>query len=264
VLFLSHASGDREVAGWVHERLRAEGFTALFLDFDPEQGIPPGRDWEQDLYAQLRKCDGLIFLASSTSVRSAWCFAEVALARSLSRPVFPLVLEPNVNLPLLADVQRVDLEADGSGIARLVAGLRAAGLDARAGFAWDGQRSPYPGLAAFDIATRRCSSDGPPRPSTSSSCCSRRCSRDGTASSPSSAPRAAGSRRCCAPACCRGCSSHPAVGQPEPQRGRMGTVRAWPALPADLPRPAARRRCTAGRGRRSIPGVREHGGTYGR
>src|SRR5688572_8894081 len=33
----------------VAQRLQVEGFAALFLDFDPADGIPAGRDWEQEL-----------------------------------------------------------------------------------------------------------------------------------------------------------------------------------------------------------------------
>jgi hypothetical protein len=92
-LFISHSSHDREAAERVAQRLRVEGFAALFLDFDPADGIPAGRDWERELFAQLRKTDGVIFLASAASVPSQWCFAELRLARSLGRPVFPLRLE---------------------------------------------------------------------------------------------------------------------------------------------------------------------------
>jgi hypothetical protein len=68
---------------WVVERLR----TAGFVDFDPEQGIPAGRSWERELYAQLRRIDAVILLASEASVASRWCFAQLSLARSLGRPV---------------------------------------------------------------------------------------------------------------------------------------------------------------------------------
>src|SRR5918994_4333456 len=108
-LFISHSSSDRDAAQRLGERLRAEGFAALFLDFDPEQGIPAGRNWERELYAQLRKSDAVIFLASAASVASRWCFAELSLARSLGKPVFPVRLQPRVELPLLADVQWTDL-----------------------------------------------------------------------------------------------------------------------------------------------------------
>src|SRR3954452_20025646 len=93
-VFISHSSQDRTVTKQVAERLRAAGFAALFVDFDPEQGIPAGRSWERELYAQLRKTDAVIFLASEASVASRWCSIEIGLARSLGRPVFPVRLQP--------------------------------------------------------------------------------------------------------------------------------------------------------------------------
>jgi hypothetical protein len=153
-VFVSHSSRDRAVTELVVERLRAAGLAALFVDFDPEHGIPAGRNWERELYAQLRRTEAVIFLASDTSVASRWCFAELSLARSLGRPVFPLRLQPGVGLQPLADVQWVELTNPGSadaepGLVRLLAGLGAAGLDPADSFAWDPRRSPYPGLMPF-------------------------------------------------------------------------------------------------------------------
>src|SRR3954469_10022523 len=148
-IFVSHSSRDRLVTERVVAQLRAAGFAALFVDFDPEQGIPAGRSWERELYAQLRRTDAVIFLASEASVASRWCFAELSLARSLGRPVFPLRLQPGVGLPLLADVQWTDLTDPEPGLTRLLAGLRTAGLDPADSFAWDPNRSPYPGLVPF-------------------------------------------------------------------------------------------------------------------
>src|SRR3954452_22810218 len=148
-VFISHSSQDRTVTKQVAERLRAAGFAALFVDFDPEQGIPAGRSWERELYAQLRRTDAVIFLASEASVASRWCSIEIGLARSLGRSVFPLRLQPGVELPLLSDVQWTDLGDVEAGLTRLLAGLRSAGLDPADSFAWDPARSPYPGLVPF-------------------------------------------------------------------------------------------------------------------
>jgi energy-coupling factor transporter ATP-binding protein EcfA2 len=148
-LLISHSSSDRDAAQRLAERLRAEGFAALFLDFDPEQGIPAGRNWERELYAQLRKADAVIFLASAASVASRWCFAEVSLARSLNKPIFPLRLEGDARLELLDDAQWIDLSEGERGYARLWAGLKQAGLDPAESFAWDPTRRPYPGLEPF-------------------------------------------------------------------------------------------------------------------
>src|SRR4051794_15795033 len=153
-LFVSHSSHDRGAVEAVSARLRAAGFAALFVDFDPEQGIPAGRSWERELYAQLRQTDAVIFLASPAAVASQWCLLEVGLARSLTRPIVPVRLELGVRLALLADVQWLDLDAANPepGLARLLAGLAAAGLDPADSFAWDPRRPAYPGLAPFQGA----------------------------------------------------------------------------------------------------------------
>jgi hypothetical protein len=95
-----------------------------------------------------------VFLASRASVSSRWCFAEISLAGSLGRLVFPLRLAPGVGVPLLDDVQWVNLYDIGfeSAVPQLIDGLRAAGLDHDDAFAWDPTSSTYPGLASFTAA----------------------------------------------------------------------------------------------------------------
>src|ERR687894_44541 len=140
-LFISHSSHDRVATERVSSWLRRAGFTTVFVDVDPEQGIRAGRNWERELYAQLRRTEAVVFLATHAATASQWCFAELSLARSLGHPVFPLVVEPGVRLPLLADVQWIDLtdadlapdghDGDGTGrppgLLRLLAGVRAGG-----------------------------------------------------------------------------------------------------------------------------------------
>lgn len=149
-LFISHSSRDQAAAQRLHQWLRHAGYQALFLDFDPSDAIPAGRRWEAELYAQLRRTDGVIFLASADSVASRWCFAELSLARSLGHPVFPVRLDTAVWLDLLQDVQWVDLTADDTAFGQLRDGLHQAGLRAEDSFAWDPARSPFPGLEPFD------------------------------------------------------------------------------------------------------------------
>jgi energy-coupling factor transporter ATP-binding protein EcfA2 len=149
-LFISHSSRDApktaELAAW----LRAEGFQALFVDFDPDAGIPAGRNWERELYAQLRKADGVVFVGSPASVASRWCAIEVGIARSIGKPIFPVLLAGTQRHPLLEDLQWVDVASDGGrAYGRLLGGLRRAGLDPADAFAWDPTRCPYPGLEPF-------------------------------------------------------------------------------------------------------------------
>jgi hypothetical protein len=42
-IFISHSSKDNEAAAQLRTLLESQGYASLFLDFDPEVGIPAGR-----------------------------------------------------------------------------------------------------------------------------------------------------------------------------------------------------------------------------
>lgn len=152
-IFISHSSRDQLAAEAMAARLRAQGYQSLFLDFDPADGIPAGRDWEREIYARLRSCSGVVVLCSMHSMASDWCFAEITHARALGKRLFPVLIGECTLRPLLLDTQVVDLRADAEdGYARLWRGMRDAGLDPTDSFAWDSGRAPYPGLAPFQAA----------------------------------------------------------------------------------------------------------------
>jgi hypothetical protein len=92
-VFISHSSHDNAIAGELRARLEAQGFPAPFLDYHPENGIPAGHNWEHEIYRQLKRCSAVVYLGSKNSAQSKWCFAELALARSLDKPIFPLRIE---------------------------------------------------------------------------------------------------------------------------------------------------------------------------
>ena len=151
-VFISHSSRDNDVAGRVRQTLQAAGFASVFLDFDPETGIPPGRRWEDELYSALRKADTVVFLSTAASVESKWCHAELALARALGRTILPVLLEAGAIHPLLEDTQWV--RAEGLGDDELGGSSkghsRAFARDPRSEMPWNTSISPYPGLHAFD------------------------------------------------------------------------------------------------------------------
>jgi WD40 repeat protein len=152
-LFVSHSSADAAQAQELQQRLVAQGHRSVFLDFDPQHGIPAGRDWEQELYRQLRACQAVIVLCSEQSMASQWVFAELTHAKALGKPLFPIVVSPCTVHSLLTAQQVIDLTADPEeGYRRLWQGLAAAGLDPARSLGWDGVRPPYPGLMAFEEA----------------------------------------------------------------------------------------------------------------
>lgn len=151
-VFISHSSRDDAEAGRVGDWLRERGLGSMFLDFDPEHGIPAGRRWERELYARLDACVAVVVLCSAASMASKWCFHEIASARARRIPLFPLGLDDCTPIELLRDVQIVDLTVDrGDGLQRLWRGMLAAGIDPAEIFQPDPARGPYPGLATFDL-----------------------------------------------------------------------------------------------------------------
>ncbi len=154
LIFLSHSSKDNAIAEQVKARLEQPeqgGHRSIFLDFDPADGIPAGRDWEKELYAKLRECRAVIVLCSQASMTSRWCFAEMAYAKGLGKEVFPIKIDDAKVDPILTGKQIIDATVGwDQAYQRLEKGLLAAGLDPKGMFDWDGTRPPYPGLMVFE------------------------------------------------------------------------------------------------------------------
>lgn len=150
-IFLSHSSKDNPIAEQVKARLFQMGHRSVFLDFDPADGIPAGRDWEKELYAKLRECRAVIVLCSHASMASRWCFAEITHAKALGKDVFPIKIDDCTVDPILRGRQVIDATAGwDQAYQRLKKGLLAAGLDPNDLFDWDGTRPPDPGLMVFE------------------------------------------------------------------------------------------------------------------
>ena len=150
-IFISHSSKNNDAAREMKEHLAAQGHVGVFLDFDPADGIPAGRDWEQELYQQIRSSRAVIVLCSKPLMESRWCFAEITHARALGKHLFPVKIEECNLDAVLTDRQVVDLTTEKeAGYQRLWTGLKAAGLDPADAFDWDPTREPYPGLVTFE------------------------------------------------------------------------------------------------------------------
>jgi hypothetical protein len=126
----------------------------VFLDQDPQDGITPGEKWEERLYASLRWADAVVCVVTEAYCRSAWCTAEVVIARSQGARLLPMLAEPGVRHELLQSLQNVDLTKDQAAARnRLDGTLRE--IDAAGGLGWPDDVSPYPGLDPFDVNRHR-------------------------------------------------------------------------------------------------------------
>jgi TIR domain len=84
-IFLSHSSKDKFEAFALKTWLTSEGWSDVFLDLDPENGIAAGQRWERALNAAADRCEAVVFLVSANWLASGWCLKEYALARGLNK-----------------------------------------------------------------------------------------------------------------------------------------------------------------------------------
>ena len=131
----------------VSDFLTGIGHRSVFLDYDPEKGIPAGRSWEKELYSNLRHCQALVVLCSRNFIASAWCFAEITHARAMGKYIIPLQIDDGALHHLLIGVQAIDATQDeDEAFSRLQRSLDLAGVNK---IAWEIGKPPYPGLLAF-------------------------------------------------------------------------------------------------------------------
>jgi WD40 repeat protein len=152
-IFISHASADAELAACIAEGIRQAGHN-IFVDSDREDGIAPGAAWQRTLFHELRICDVVVFLNSSSGQASKWCHSELVVASELGKRIYPIDVAPHLQPhPLLQSLQsiRLDTTIDAS-IQRLTDSLALDGLAGGIRFRWERGRPPYPGLAALEVA----------------------------------------------------------------------------------------------------------------
>src|SRR6476661_4444301 len=178
-IFLSHSSRDNRHAialkRWL-EQAEPGLVGEIYLDLDPESGIPTGTRWTEALWQVNARCEAVICLLSSSWATSAECHAEYRQAEGMHKPIFCARIEtfsekdvtrawqscdlfgdgPAAEVVIDGDEQAVRLQLDG--LHRLLTGLRAVGIGADS-FAWlppvDPDRSPYRGwqpLESVDAA----------------------------------------------------------------------------------------------------------------
>jgi hypothetical protein len=176
---LSHSTKNNAEAIAVRDWMIAKGWDDIFLDLDPGRGLKAGERWQDALRRAAERCELVIILISPGWASSKWCLAEFLLAKSLSKRIFAVIVEPTPfkSLPfeMTSEWQVIDLTAGNrdylatvtlppgdrkatvalakEGLSRLQIGLLLAGVEAKH-FAWppanDPSRSPYRGLKPFE------------------------------------------------------------------------------------------------------------------
>jgi signal transduction histidine kinase len=88
-VFISFSSKDVRVANKFRTALDQRGVTSIFFSGHESTGIPVGANWEHSIYSALKRCRIFLPLISENWNASAWCHAELRIARMLGVEIIP-------------------------------------------------------------------------------------------------------------------------------------------------------------------------------
>jgi TIR domain-containing protein len=94
--FISYSTKDQKLAEFVRAELQQHGLSV----FMAQASLKPGQQWSDEIRANLKASDWVLFLASSAACESPWVQQELGMAIGASKRLIPTVwdLDPS-NLP---------------------------------------------------------------------------------------------------------------------------------------------------------------------
>lgn len=95
--FISYARVDRKHAQKIQEGVeRSSSSVRVWID---ERDMEPGDDVAPEIQRAISMCSAMLFLVSRDSVTSSYCRSEIAVARNNKKPIIPLRLCSEFDLP---------------------------------------------------------------------------------------------------------------------------------------------------------------------
>ncbi len=93
-LFISYAHADLDKIDILADIFRSEQHVPWF-----DMELLPGQDWKAILLKEIRGCDAFVYALSPKSVASEWCQWEFAEAITASKPIIPVLLDRETQIP---------------------------------------------------------------------------------------------------------------------------------------------------------------------
>ena len=106
-VFISYSQADADFTRKLNEALQLQGRTTWF----DQESIPPGTEFQQELYKGIENSDNFVFVISPQSIQSPYCENEIRYAEQLSKRIITVVYQsvPPSDLPqILSKVQWID------------------------------------------------------------------------------------------------------------------------------------------------------------
>src|ERR1700752_3583747 len=115
-VFVSHSRHDTAEAvalkSWLEE-VEPGLVGEIFLDVDPDTGMPAGVRWKEYLRRANERCEAVICLLSPRWDSSYECKTEYRTAEDKGKPIFPVRLAPGTGHDITGEWQRCDVFGDG-------------------------------------------------------------------------------------------------------------------------------------------------------
>lgn len=94
-IFISYSTKDIEKVNRIKAMLQHSAINV----FVAEYSLLPGQSLSENIVAAINNCNLFILLWSGNAKESEWVPQEIGIAKSLSKTILPLVLEPGISLP---------------------------------------------------------------------------------------------------------------------------------------------------------------------
>lgn len=150
-VFISHASRDEALVGWLAAQVEATGHAAWVAEWNPQ----PGESLTNKVQSALAECDAFIFLLTEAGYRSVYVAHEVGAAKVSGKPLIVLVDRNLAGEPLgmLTDVEQVRFDPDdlAASTAAITAGLMRLGERRAAAEASHVAAATEPGLVTMSL-----------------------------------------------------------------------------------------------------------------
>lgn len=95
-VFISYSTNDLEVVNHVKLLLEKYGINVYVAEYT----APPGVDLTNHIKNSITNCNLFVLLWSSSAKKSEWVTLEIALANANNKTIIPVILEPNLELPV--------------------------------------------------------------------------------------------------------------------------------------------------------------------
>lgn len=96
-IFISHSAEDKDIARTLSSYLGAAG-AKVWLD---EEQLMPGDSIAGEISKAIDASDAVLFLISGENSKNRWLSSEIATALAHGKKIFPLVLDPRADVPIL-------------------------------------------------------------------------------------------------------------------------------------------------------------------